>query len=253
MIEFYKDRFGVCVYYERMNSNRGCNRNLIINDGIKFDAGETCVVPFVTKLVDPSTDQSIPFEITDITYSADERMVPLRHTDENQINYFTVDGKGLAVKFASRLCENAGLIADSQGHDRKTYRISESYNGYSSMGTWLMEGKSYSEHLKPISLSSSFTGHLVECRAYINEIEQNIRQCFDHWAIKDKCPEGLNTGMVMDHLREIEKHLPHIQTKKKTQRQFDLAMVALAAAKKEITTIALEDIGADEEEVSDGV
>lgn len=176
------------------------------------------------------------FEIIDIEYPADERLIPLRHLDEVKINYFKVDGELVAKNLIHQLCQEAGL-------EQKTCGIRcYGFAGYNNdVYSWRIEGVTYGAPLGKLTLSN-FTGHLQDCRVYINEIEAVVRQCFDEWLISGKTSKGLSVKFLIDHLKTIELQVNYIQSKIKTQQYHTGAKNAIALAKAEIEAIGAQEL-----------
>lgn len=188
-----------------------------------------------SKEVEVHTDYE--FEVVDIEYPADERLIPLRHTDDERINYFEVDGKQVALNLAHSLCKDEGLKHDGNGNKRGTYNIAT----YSNLEYWQIEGECYGKPTKHLNLVK-FTGDLGECRVYINEIECAVRQCFDEWVVSGKKPSGLTVGVVTKYLDDIAGMLKHVDTKVKTRRAYDKTLGIIARARLEVIQTGLEEI-----------
>jgi len=169
------------------------------------------------------------FEVIDILYPADERLIPLRHFDAEQVNYFRTDGKMVALNLAHQLCKDAGLKHESSEHKRGTYHI-QSYGG---LEYWEIEGARYGKPTNKLNLCI-FTGTLDECRDYINKIEQCVRSCFDEWDMHAKQPIGLTVGMVTRQLDKILSIVTGIDSKVRTRNTYSDALTAIARARKEV-------------------
>jgi hypothetical protein len=186
-----------------------------------------------SKEVEVHTDYE--FEVVDIEYPADERLIPLRHIDGEKINYFKVDGSQVAFNLAHDLCKSEGLEHDNDGDKRGTYSI-PSYG----LEWWQIEGVRYGRALKKLSLHR-FTGNLSECRKYINEIECAVRACFDEWTVSGKTALGLTVGMVTKHLDEIASRLQRIDSKIKTRSMHNSTLAYVQKARLEVVQIGLEE------------
>ena len=180
------------------------------------------------------------FEIIDIEYPADERLIPLRHVDEKQINYFQVDVKSLGLKLIHKLCEEAKLTQSTSG-DFRTYSI-ESWQG---VPGWHIEGVAYGKALHCIRFDV-FTGHLQECREKINYVESQIHDCFDRWLISGKTSKGITVKFFTDHLDSIEGWVSRIASKKKTDRQHRGALEMIALVKAEVLKLGAQELMAEE-------
>lgn len=187
-----------------------------------------------SKEVEVHTDHE--FEIIDIEYPADERLIPLRHIDNEKINYFKVDGKQVALNIAHGLCKDEGLEHTNDGSSRGTYNIA-SYG----IEWWQIEGVRYGNHLKSLSLYE-FTGHLSECRRYINEVECAVRACFDEWMVSGKQARGLTVGMVTKHLDEIAGMIKRIDSKIRTHKTHSSALAYVQKARLEVIQTGLEEM-----------
>ena len=176
------------------------------------------------------------FEIIDIEYPADERLIPLRHLDEEKINYFRVDGEVVAKSLIHQLCKRAGL-KESRGEVR-----CYDFPGYQDQSySWRIENVTYGSPLNDIKLSG-FTGHLQECRVYMNDIEFKVRECFDEWLISGKTARGLNVKFMINHLETIRRHVCLIASKVKTKNFHTRALHAIELAKAEIQAIGVQEL-----------
>ena len=171
------------------------------------------------------------FEIVDIDYPADDRLVPLRHIDGQKINYFEVNGKKVALDFIRSLCVGEGLSENSSGK-RRTFKLDDHYSGI----RFRIEGKSYESNVERIRLNN-FTGTLCECQKFIDSIEKAARLDFDEWVISGKSPDGLTVGEVTRHLDEIERMIRRIDSKIKTKSQHQWAIDRVLEAKNEIRAL----------------
>lgn len=174
------------------------------------------------------------FEIVDILYPADERLVPMRNYDDERINYFKIQPEKLAIKFARTLCADYNLV-ENESKKRGTFRFR--WDGLSS---WEIEGKEYNDSMKDLNLQREFIGDIDECRAEINTIEKAIRGCVDEWIACGKRPSGLTVGMVVDFLTVMEQQLRRVDSKIKTQRQKDHAINRLNEFRKEVLELGHE-------------
>ena len=180
------------------------------------------------------------FEIIDIEYPADERLVPLRHIGGTSINYFEVDGERVAINMIHNLCKGAKLKNDTS-NKRYTYRINR-WRDEEEADEWRIEGERYGEPLISLKLSQNFAGNLPECRDRINEIECAVRECYDNWLISGKSPDRLTVGFVTAHLDEIARNVRGIQTKIKTKGQFDRTLAKIELAKTEVLQLGGESL-----------
>jgi len=186
-----------------------------------------------TQEIDVHTDYE--FEIEDIAYPADDRMIPIRHYDEKHVNYFTVNGTKVAMNLAHALCQTEGFGQNDSGK-RKTYNIR-----YNSLSYWRIEGRDVpTEPIDAITLRDEYVGDSEECRAYINSIECAVRACFDLWQASYRQPDGLTVGMVTDHLDRIEQRVKRIDSKIKTKREFEGCLAMIQRVKQEIVEMGKE-------------
>jgi len=168
------------------------------------------------------------FEVIDIDYPADERLIPLRHLGDTKINYFDVDGKKTALDMAHKLCQEAGLKFEDT-YKRGTYY----FPGYGGLDYWKIEGKTYGDNMEKIKLHI-FTGDLIECRKYINEVERCVRSCFDQWVMSGKRPNGLTVGLVTEHLDKMASKLSFVETKIKTKDHYQDLQRLIKDARAEV-------------------
>ena len=168
------------------------------------------------------------FEVIDIDYPADERLIPLRHLGDTKINHFDVNGGKVALDFANKLALGAGLKFENS-YDRGTHY----YPSYGGLSYWRIEGKTYGDNMSKVRLHD-FTGDLMECRKYINEVESCARSCFDQWVMSGKRPDGLTVGLVTEHLDKIARELQQVQTKIKTQDNYRDTQRLIEKAKAEV-------------------
>tara|TARA_S200002703_G_C3783460_1_gene241501 strand:+ start:769 stop:1725 length:957 start_codon:yes stop_codon:yes gene_type:complete len=185
------------------------------------------------------------FEIVDIDYPADDRMIPMRHVDGQKINYFEVDGRKIALDFIRSLCVGEGLTQDNS-NKRRTFYVEDSR--YSGM-TFRLEGKSYQTNINLVRLKN-FIGTLGECQEYIDSIEKAARLDYDEWVVSGKSPDDLTIGEVTKHLDEIESMIRRIDSKVKTQQQKEYAISRVLQAKNEIRAFAPIEETDDETEIS---
>ena len=296
--KFFKDKYGVHVYYAAMNKEaRGecSHRELTLNETLSFNTGNSIVVPVVTRLsvvsketqrvgyesnktgktisviefnnkkalldtamssadsndteaviraevamrlfkaeweeqtqeVDVHTDYE--FEVEDIEYPADDRMVPMRHYKEVKVNYFTVNGTKVAMDLAHELCKAEGFVEEDSSK-RRTFNIR-----YNSLSYWRIEGREVpKDPIEAISLRDEYVGDIDECRAYINSIECAVRESFDLWQTSYRQPDGLTVGMVTDRLDRIYRAIQGIDSKVRTKRHFESTLAMVRLAKQEM-------------------
>lgn len=238
IIRFYRDQYGVVVYYAGMNEHLSSANDWILNDNIDFSSKTTAVVPYPNSLK-TTNDDSIVFAVVDIEYDADDRLTPLRHLGDTKINYFELDSQDVMVKMAHRLCENEGLVhKDPEGHMLGTYHVSTTaYDGF----RWLIEGDRYDREMPRITYNQKFVGDIIECRKQIKSVEENIRGCFDTWKICKARPQGLTLGMVEAHLINIAHAVSTIDTKKRTQYNFDRSLKLIELAREEINLLKIRE------------
>ena len=179
-----------------------------------------------TKTVTGYTDYE--FEVIKIKYPADERLIPLRHFDNEQVNYFRTNGESVALNLAHQLCKDAGL-KHNNNEKRDAYWIP----GYQALSYWSIEGERCGEPTQSLSLKE-FTGTLDECRDYINKIERCVRSCFDEWVVRDKQPKGLTVGKVTKQLDKIKTIVKRIESKIKTRNAYNEALATIDQARQEI-------------------
>jgi len=299
---FYKDQFGVYVFYTGINRDVRHQGGLKINDTVDFDSSVACVVPPVKRVSSSETEDQITgykssvngktkttpayraelhnlegaaqsvyvdaedevkarvklrrfeeewdeetqqvevhtdyeFEIVDIEYPADERLRPLRHLDNEKVNYFQVNGSQVAINFAHLLCKDVDLKHDDEGKKRGTYHIPS----YGTLQYWNIEGNRYGQPTETLRLHD-FTGDLAECRKYINEIESCVRGCFDDWEVSGKQPSGLTVGVVTKHLDRILQQVHRIETKIKTKHAYETVLHLIEKAKLDIVDLAVEEL-----------
>jgi len=180
------------------------------------------------------------FEIVDIDYPADERMLPLRHYGDEQINYFEIDTKEVIKRLAHSLCRGEGLKeVEQRAINNRTYSLSQHYGW-----NWYIEGKDYSDSFG--SFRGKFTGTLNECTDYINSVEKVVRDAFDKWMVSGRSPAGMTVGVVNKHLDEIEGIVRRIDTKIKTRNAFNNALNRIHQAKRELGELAKAEMDAAE-------
>lgn len=172
----------------------------------------------------------VPFQVIDIEYPADHRLVPMRHLGEpEKANYFTVYGHDVAIAKAHELCRAAGLklVAheDRKGHERNTYYLDGNFYW------WRIEGESYCEH-KLYKVDKEFTGTLTECQRFISEVEATVQNVFDEWAVAYIEPDYLTVRAIKRALGEIESSVESIDPKVKTHRHKKSALQAITAMKE---------------------
>lgn len=173
-----------------------------------------------------------PFEIIDIDYPSDTRLVPLRHYDISRINYFQIATSAVAKAFAHKLCKEAGLKADNAGNQKGTYKISD----YSYLDYWRIEGKTY----KPEKVNKqSFTGNMEECHAYLDEIEASTQQAFDNWKVNNTPLDEIAIRTVIGNLDAILGYVTRVETKIKTRQQYQWALSKIAETKTELIEAGL--------------
>ena len=173
------------------------------------------------------------FEIIDIEYPADERLIPLRHIGDTQINYFKVDCERVAINMIHTLCKGANLKY-SEKNKRRTYSLEERWSSNARPSNWKIEGENYGNPLSQLNLSNDFTGALPECRDRINEIECAVRDCFDNWVISCTSPKALTVGLMTGYLDKIERMVKMIDTKVRTKNQFNQTLRHIELARLEV-------------------
>lgn len=187
----------------------------------------------VSKLIERYIDYD--FDVIDIEYPADERLIPLRHLDNERVNYFEVDGIKIALKFAKQLCENVGLKDDGNGEKSRTFWIPN----YGNLQYWTIEGRRYGDYTSKIKLYT-FTGDLAECRNYINTVERGIRAAFDEWEVSYKRPSGLTIGVMTKYLDEIQQSLSQVDTKVRTKGAYCTTRGLIQKARQEIVELEMK-------------
>ena len=198
-----------------------------------------------TKEVDVDTEYN--FEVIDIEYPADERLVPLRHLPGEQINYFQVNGKQVVINLLHKLCQGAGL---NPGNGKIREYTMHDYHDRDEPNRIMIEGLSCSGPLQDVKLNS-FTGHLQECREYLNEVEGAARACFDLWVLAGKSSVGLTVGFLTKHLDNIRSYVYRIDSKIKTQRSKEYALQQIELARNEILAIGMQEVVSDENNSDD--
>tara|TARA_R110002126_G_C10490983_1_gene504928 strand:+ start:155715 stop:156680 length:966 start_codon:yes stop_codon:yes gene_type:complete len=187
------------------------------------------------------------FEIIDIEYPADDRLVPIRHYDDKMVGYFKVDGKFVVDKLAKDLCDNAGLVSDGTGSTRGKYCASKtSYYGWK----LTIEGDEFGKPVNDGGAVKDFTGTMVECHEFIRSAEKLVRSCFDQWVASRKYPDKFTVGEMLKHLDSIEFWVRSIDFKVKSKSNHGYATSAIARAREEIINAAKEAGISDDTEVS---
>tara|TARA_R110000822_G_scaffold21989_11_gene69559 strand:- start:2225 stop:3184 length:960 start_codon:yes stop_codon:yes gene_type:complete len=188
------------------------------------------------------------FEIVDIEYPADDRLVPIRHYDDKMVGYFKVDGKFVVDKLAQDLCNNAGLVSDSTGLTRGKYCASKSsYYGWK----LTIEGDEFGKPVSGGDVVKDFTGTMVECHEFIQKAEGLVRDCFDQWVASRKYPDKFTVGEMLKHLDSIEFWVKSIDFKVKSKSNHRYATGAITQAREEIIKAAKEAGISDDTEVSE--
>ena len=251
--KFCKDQWGVHVYYTGLDGNPNeIIRDLMINTKVEFDCSQTCVVPPVKMVSTINKETGIEtehsFEVIDIEYPADERLVPMRHLIEARINYFSVDGKAVAVNMLNILCQDAGLTKVRGGGARE-YWMSD----YSGEFPHLIkiEGMHCGKPFDEMKLSGHFTGHMQECREYINDLESKARDAVDIWLLDGKTSKGFTVRFLLDHLNTIHSYVYSIQAKIKTKNNHEWALEHISRMINEIKVIGMQELMDDEENSDD--
>lgn len=249
--KFCKDQWGVHVYYVSRDENPSIKiDSLMINDNVEFDCSRNCVVPPVKKISainqDTKVEMSYTFEVVDIEYPADERLVPMRHLVGTPVNYFSVDGTAVAVNMLNTLCQNAGLTKKRNGTGAREYHMND-YGGNDIPNRISIEGMNCSEPFHDIKLNQLFTAHKQECREYINDIEVRAREAVDIWLLAGRTAKGLTVGFLINHLALIEGRVHSIRSMKKTQHEHRLALESISRMVSEIKVIGMQALINDEE------
>lgn len=190
--------------------------------------------------VEKHTDHE--FEIVDIDYPSDDRLTPLRHFDDEKINYFKVDGKKVATRFMHELAAAEGLTHED-GHKRGTYYVRE--GSLYSPPSIKLEGRTYDENLGQVRLSN-FEGPAIECREYIKSIEIAIRKDFDLWKITHRQPDHITVGFVERSLKSILRAVEGIDSKKRTDDVKTRAVQTIHKVIAEIREFGLSEINSEE-------
>ena len=293
---FYKDQFGVHVYY---SGGYIRNQALKINDVVDFDPATNCVVPLVTRVSEVRIENKVTgyihrdtgttmstveynntiaqhesihsmdieeevkyerlkrewdkqsekvevhvdheFEIVDIEYPADERLIPMRHLGGEKVNYFTVDGATIARNLAHSLCQGADLTHSHDGKQRNTYDIPT----HSGLEYWKIEGNYYGKHATGVQLNS-FTGHLVECREFINDVETHVRQGFDEWQVSSRPCGGVSLGVVVERLDEALNVVKRIDPKIRTRHSHERAIEIIQEARADFVRSTLKELNKED-------
>jgi len=188
------------------------------------------------------------FEIIDIEYPADDRLVPIRHYDDKMVGYFKVDGKFVVTKLAKELCENAGLVSDATGSVRGKYHAGKTnYYGWK----LTIEGDEFGKPVNEADVVKDFTGTMAECHEFIKKAEEVTRDCFDEWIASRKYPDKLTIGQMLKHLNSIESRLTTIDYKVKSRTSYQYTKEAITKAKSEILQAAKKLQNSDDIEVSE--
>lgn len=188
------------------------------------------------------------FEIIDIEYPADDRLIPIRHYDDKMVAYFKVDGEFVVNKLAKDLCHNAGLVSDGTGSTRGKYCASKtSYYGWK----LTIEGDEFGKQVNAGDVTKGFTGTMVECHEFIKNAEELVRSCFDQWVASRKYPDKFTVGEMLKQLDSIEYWVNAIQFKIKSKSNHQYAKSAIADARIKITKLASEQQDPDDTEVSE--
>jgi hypothetical protein len=200
-----------------------------------------------TEYQDVEVDREYEFEVIDIEYPADQRLVPMRHVPGIDVNYFIVDGEAVACDMLHKLCQGAGLYNRGKGTGVREYGMEGGYYSNGDVANNIkIEGRSYSEGFNDVKLQQ-FNGHINECRQYIQEVEAAARKCFDLWKLNGKTARGLSVGFLTDHLEKIEHYVRGIDSKIKTKRQKEYAMDSIQLALNEIKAIGMQQLVDDED------
>lgn len=230
--KFHRDKFGVHVYYADMNKEAihgTIDAVIFMNyEKIQFDPRQTAVVPIVKRLWSSCPKSQVvtdyEFEVIDIDYPADERLIPLRHYNHEKVNYFQVDLMNVAVKLAHSLCQDKFNLKFNNSQKRGTYYLGDP-DYYAIFFYWTIEGKQYTEPLIDKIFPRDFIGDLAECNAAIIEVEKAIRACVEEWRAHDKEPSELNVGLVINFLDGVVRKLgtidPKIRTAKNLRELYD--------------------------------
>tara|TARA_R110000824_G_scaffold118090_2_gene270238 strand:- start:244 stop:1203 length:960 start_codon:yes stop_codon:yes gene_type:complete len=188
------------------------------------------------------------FEVVDIEYPADDRLMPIRHYDDKMVGYFKVDGRFVVEKLARELCNNAGLVEDANGYTRGKYCVNTStYSGLK----FHIEGDEFSKTVNRADVTKNFTGTMVECHEFIKEAEELTRGCFDQWIASRKYPDKFTVGEMLKHLDSIEGWVKMIDFKVKSRSHHEWARSAIVKARQEIIKAANEAGISDDTEASE--
>lgn len=187
------------------------------------------------------------FEVIDIEYPADDRLVPIRHYDDKMVGYFKVDGKFVVDKLAKDLCNDAGLVGDANGSTRGKYCASKTnYYGWK----LTIEGDEFGKLVNDGDVVKDFTGTMVECHEFIKNAEELVRDCFDQWMGSRKYPDKFTVGEMLKQLDSIEFWVNAIKFKIRSKNDHQYAKDAINRARSEIIKLASESGNPDDTEVS---
>ena len=188
------------------------------------------------------------FEVIDIEYPADDRLVPMRHYDDKMVGYFKVDGKFVIDKLAKELCVNAGLVSDATGSTRGKYNASKTnYYGWK----LTIEGDEFGKPVNEGDVLKQFSGTMVECHDFIRNAEELVRNCFDQWVASRKYPDKFTVGEMLKQLDSIEFWVNAIHYKVKSKSDHQSARDSINRARSEITRLASEMQNSDDIEASE--
>jgi len=188
------------------------------------------------------------FEIIDIEYPADDRLIPIRHYDDRMVAYFKVDGEFVVNKLAKDLCHHVGLVSDGTGLVRGKYHVAKtSYYGW----RFIIEGDEFGNQVDAGDVTKGFTGTMVECHEFIKNAEELVRNCFDQWVASRKYPDKFTVGEMLKQLDSIKYWVNAIEPKIKSKNSHQYAKNAIADARIKITKLASEQQDSDDTEVSE--
>ena len=169
------------------------------------------------------TREDVPFKIVDIDYPADIRLLPLQHfaKQPEQINQFEINGEQIALDYAHKLCQEAGLRrrkTERHKSERGTYYLDEDFYW------WRIEGENYGERGEMNEFSKKFVGSLSDCEKRIAEIETYVQSIFDSWAVALIDPGHLTVKWLDKRVRELKYQIECIDPKVKTRSNHQRAL-----------------------------